>query len=738
METPRHPLYEAIQHHKNLKSIKKESGYRPLECVQEAGDIMYLPSMWTHTTLNVGDTIAIGGQQSLNDMERFEISSNSFKINPENFEALKDIGLAYYNSATNYQEQLKQRIQVISRMKKVDVNVNHQYEAEKKKSEIIYKVQKSYYDNSNLNALNKIDVASILSFRSGGGLDVDTTFVNTTRLKIGEPAYPYIFRNEYSSKKYEFIENDGFKEDSNIFVIDDFQEFIKLYVDSLDSFFVFEYSNSTYYTYYQQFKEAKLRNNREESEIHRKKFEDNHIIQFINEVSYELLDLIEINIVILLNTDLKDEYSKTPLNPLYNLENFYNFYHFQYLEAKENIMKMRDPNNKIMNSKNNHKNLLSSSISSISSYFLSQSSSISLKFYRGITTEYLQKCKMNEFIERVGPRKNLYIDRYPCDVPNFKYEYIQVPFNFMDSFLKREKVKMDFARFMLYAKYLQIINKNLDISGDQRANYEETITKKSEYMNLLFSLEQFCRVNLFNECLNQIAYLKANSYELVRKIDTFPFNSFGQLLDNKEIFDGNLESIYNFDDKMYDITKNDALYAMLYMVASHNATLSSISTVSGKVKIHYLESLQYFKKALAVKPLHPETIIMTCELLGSIDALDEMRKLVKTTENNYDVLDRQSISSTSIASLYHKLGTCFTSRGLYEDSLPLFQKSISALETFLPAHRDIVHNYYQLEDTKMVEEALIHYKRIAQIVHPGESFYEFDLMVKKARGKNIY
>lgn len=29
-------------------------GYRPLECVQRAGDIMYVPAGWSHSTMNIG------------------------------------------------------------------------------------------------------------------------------------------------------------------------------------------------------------------------------------------------------------------------------------------------------------------------------------------------------------------------------------------------------------------------------------------------------------------------------------------------------------------------------------------------------------------------------------------------------------------------------------------------------------------------------------------------------------
>jgi hypothetical protein len=40
-------------------------GYRPLECVQEPGDIMYLPAFWNHLTVNIGEAIGIGGQTAL-------------------------------------------------------------------------------------------------------------------------------------------------------------------------------------------------------------------------------------------------------------------------------------------------------------------------------------------------------------------------------------------------------------------------------------------------------------------------------------------------------------------------------------------------------------------------------------------------------------------------------------------------------------------------------------------------
>lgn len=65
------------------------AGYRPLECLQRAGDVMFLPSMWTHATLNIGDTIAIGGQQYLEEQERLRIALDSFRGSESSYESLK-------------------------------------------------------------------------------------------------------------------------------------------------------------------------------------------------------------------------------------------------------------------------------------------------------------------------------------------------------------------------------------------------------------------------------------------------------------------------------------------------------------------------------------------------------------------------------------------------------------------------------------------------------------------------
>jgi hypothetical protein len=64
-------------------------GYRPLECVQRAGDIMFVPAGWTHGTMNIGDTVGIGGQSSWG-LHRLSSSMEAIRSSPYHFEALKN------------------------------------------------------------------------------------------------------------------------------------------------------------------------------------------------------------------------------------------------------------------------------------------------------------------------------------------------------------------------------------------------------------------------------------------------------------------------------------------------------------------------------------------------------------------------------------------------------------------------------------------------------------------------
>jgi hypothetical protein len=76
-----------------MSSDEVNNIYQPLSCLQEAGDIIYLPSQWIHLTMNIGETIAIGGQELLRDEERFENAQRAFNVHPHDPIVLKGEGV---------------------------------------------------------------------------------------------------------------------------------------------------------------------------------------------------------------------------------------------------------------------------------------------------------------------------------------------------------------------------------------------------------------------------------------------------------------------------------------------------------------------------------------------------------------------------------------------------------------------------------------------------------------------
>lgn len=65
---------------------------RPFTCLQNAGDILFVPAQWQHMTLNVGETIAVGGQELLQDEERLSNAKAAYEANLRNTIVLKGKG----------------------------------------------------------------------------------------------------------------------------------------------------------------------------------------------------------------------------------------------------------------------------------------------------------------------------------------------------------------------------------------------------------------------------------------------------------------------------------------------------------------------------------------------------------------------------------------------------------------------------------------------------------------------
>lgn len=71
------------------QNLKASTEYKPLYCLQKAGDVMYLPDLWSHLTINEGETVAYGGQSALLPEHRFSLSRKYLNLHPSDFETLK-------------------------------------------------------------------------------------------------------------------------------------------------------------------------------------------------------------------------------------------------------------------------------------------------------------------------------------------------------------------------------------------------------------------------------------------------------------------------------------------------------------------------------------------------------------------------------------------------------------------------------------------------------------------------
>lgn len=96
---------------KNMKmdnTTDYSKGFKPMECIQQAGDILYLPAGWSHLTMNIGEAIGIGGQTALSAERRLDISREVLEFNPNNFEAHKGVALSLAHQALDIEHKVKQ------------------------------------------------------------------------------------------------------------------------------------------------------------------------------------------------------------------------------------------------------------------------------------------------------------------------------------------------------------------------------------------------------------------------------------------------------------------------------------------------------------------------------------------------------------------------------------------------------------------------------------------------------
>jgi hypothetical protein len=46
-----------LEFYPGLQTLPEGSTARPLECIQQTGELLYVPEGWYHATVNLGDTV---------------------------------------------------------------------------------------------------------------------------------------------------------------------------------------------------------------------------------------------------------------------------------------------------------------------------------------------------------------------------------------------------------------------------------------------------------------------------------------------------------------------------------------------------------------------------------------------------------------------------------------------------------------------------------------------------------
>jgi oxalate decarboxylase/phosphoglucose isomerase-like protein (cupin superfamily) len=49
------------------------------DCIQHAGDLIYVPDQWAHMVVNIGDTVAIVSERGLKDFSGSSDESSEYK-----------------------------------------------------------------------------------------------------------------------------------------------------------------------------------------------------------------------------------------------------------------------------------------------------------------------------------------------------------------------------------------------------------------------------------------------------------------------------------------------------------------------------------------------------------------------------------------------------------------------------------------------------------------------------------
>lgn len=108
--------------HEKKFGAKASIGHRPLECIQEEGDLFFLPALWKHQTMNIGEAVGIGGQSIVfGKTTRPALVKKHYEVAPNSADVTANFGLTLHTEASRiYQDlmEMKARAQEILGEKK--------------------------------------------------------------------------------------------------------------------------------------------------------------------------------------------------------------------------------------------------------------------------------------------------------------------------------------------------------------------------------------------------------------------------------------------------------------------------------------------------------------------------------------------------------------------------------------------------------------------------------------------
>mmetsp|Transcript_14906 Transcript_14906/g.20427 ORF Transcript_14906/g.20427 Transcript_14906/m.20427 type:complete len:265 (+) Transcript_14906:1233-2027(+) len=103
------------------------------------------------------------------------------------------------------------------------------------------------------------------------------------------------------------------------------------------------------------------------------------------------------------------------------------------------------------------------------------------------------------------------------------------------------------------------------------------------------------------------------------------------------------------------------------------------------------DAISHLRRALLLRPLHPEAHGLLAELLGLRGNSTAMRSSVQHAVKLFETsLIEGEVSNKAVAGVLHKLATTFLAKEMSEDAIPLLRKTLKISPAFVPALLDSV------------------------------------------------